>query len=362
MEQRVCERDETHIETRITDYSGPDYTLKPDKTKLRFEWTYGQEPTPQTITFKSTGRDNILAITDAVDENSYVSSSPEGMTLTIVPQGIMTDCEGTMSFALTASTANGETIDITELDMALTCNVKKTDKKFTLTVEEGVATTGTLVGNNYMLDTNWGNKLQVRGGVAIRLEPDDEWRKDFLHWEVVEDASNLLRDEYDLERAGGWGPSSSPTYGNRWTYMSPNDVTVRAIYKKNEPTMAFSETEVTASMEMPFIEPRLRTTPGGLKVTYNSSDESVAKANATTGEIIFRGAGITTITATFAGNAHYSPATATYTLIAPQDFIDGIQTLSGSTKGEGMYNLAGQRVGEKYKGIVIENGRKMLKK
>ncbi|MBQ7526732.1 MAG: hypothetical protein IJT11_03265, partial [Bacteroidaceae bacterium] len=69
MEQRVCERDETHVETRLTDYSGPDYRLKPNKTRLRFEWTYGQQPPTQTIDLKSIGRDSIVAITYAIEEN-----------------------------------------------------------------------------------------------------------------------------------------------------------------------------------------------------------------------------------------------------------------------------------------------------
>ena len=362
MEQRVCERDPSHIETRITDYSGPDYRLKPDKTKLRFEWTYGDPIPSQTITFMSIGRNDIHNLTYAIEENDLADVSFEGLTLTITPKDFADDYESALTFDLRSLDENGENIYITLPEMYLSCHVKKTAEKYTLTVEDGVATTGTLVGNNYVLDTNWGNKLQVRGGVPIRLEPDDEWRKDFIHWEVVEDASNLLRDEYDLEQTGGWGSSSSPTYGNRWTHMSPNDVTVRAIYKKNEPTMAFSETEVTASMETPFMEPRLRTNPGGLKVTYSSSDNSVAKANATTGEISFLKAGIVTITATFAGNTHYSPATATYTLKVPQDFIDGIETVYGSPKNEATYNLAGQKVGKDYKGIVITNDRKFLRK
>ncbi|MBR4129765.1 MAG: Ig-like domain repeat protein [Bacteroidaceae bacterium] len=363
MEQRVCERDETHIETRITDYSGPDYSLKPDKTKLRFEWTYGQQPTPQTITFKSTGRDNIQTLTYAIEENDLADVNFEGLTLTITPKNIVEDYESALTFDIRSLDENGETIYLSSPEISLTCIVKKTEEKYTLTVEDGVATTGTLVGNNYVLDTNTSSKLQVRGGVPIRLEPEDQWRKDFLHWEVVEDASNLLRDEYDVERAGGWGPSTSPTYGNRWTYMSPNNVTVRAIYKKNEPTMAFSETAVTANMDIPFMEPRLRTTPGGLKVTYSSSNGSVANVNPQTGEISFLKAGITTITATFDGNAHYLPATATYTLTVPQDFIDGVSNVNANVNlNEGTYNLAGQRVSEKYKGIVITNGRKLLKK
>lgn len=146
MEQRVCERDETHIETRITDYSGPDYTLKPDKTKLRFEWTYGEPAPSQTITFKSTGRDNIHALTYAIEQNDLVDVSFEGLTLTVTPKGIVEDYESAMTFDFIATDANGETIDLSSPEMYLTCNVKKTSKKFNLIVEDGVATTGTLVG------------------------------------------------------------------------------------------------------------------------------------------------------------------------------------------------------------------------
>ena len=363
MEQRVCERDETHVETRLTDYSGPDYRLKPNKTRLRFEWTYGQQPPTQTIDLKSIGRDSIVAITYAIEENVIAEVSFDGFTLNVTPKDITTDYESPMAFDLITRSADGETVYLNIPDLTMTCHVKKTEEKYTLTVEDGVATTGTLVGNNFVLDTNCGNKLQVRGGVPIRLEPDDEWRKDFIHWEVVEDASNFLRDIFDLEQIGGWGPSSSPTYGNRWTYMSSNDVTVRAIYKKNVPTMAFTKTEVTARMDADM--PKLRTSPGNLPVTYSSSDESVAKVNAQTGAISFMKAGIVTITAAFAGNTHYLPATATYSLKIPQDFIDGIAEIDAHNNvnlDEKTYNLSGQRVGKGYKGIVVTAGKKHLKK
>ena len=363
MERRICERDETHVETRLTDYSGPDYRLKPNKTRLRFEWTYGQQPPTQTIDLKSIGRDSIVAITYAIEENVIAEVSFDGFTLNITPKDITTDYESPMAFDLITRSADGETVYLNIPDLTMTCHVKKTEEKYTLTVEDGVATTGTLVGNNFVLDTNCGNKLQVRGGVPIRLEPDDEWRKDFIHWEVVEDASNFLRDIFDLERIGGWGPSSSPTYGNRWTHMSANDVTVRAIYKKNVPTMAFTKTEVTARMDADM--PKLRTSPGNLPVTYSSSDESVAKVNAQTGAISFMKAGIVTITAAYAGNTHYLPATATYSLKIPQDFIDGIAEIDAHNNvnlDEKTYNLSGQRVGKGYKGIVVTARKKHLKK
>lgn len=44
--------------------------------------------------------------------------------------------------------------------------------------------------------------------------------------------------------------------------------------------------------------------------------------------------------------------------------VDGIDTptVNVSQKKQGTYNLAGQRVGDSYKGIVIENGRKVVRK
>ena len=52
-----------------------------------------------------------------------------------------------------------------------------------------------------------------------------------------------------------------------------------------------------------------------------------------------------------------------WVVIASQDYIDGVQTLSSSPlKGEGIYNLAGQKVGNDYKGIVIIGNKKYLKK
>ena len=335
MEQRVCERDETHIETRLTDYSGPDYRLKPDKTRLYFEWTYGDPVPSQTITFRSVGRNEIQALTYAMEENGLMDVSFDGLTLTATPKDIVEDYECHLTFDLRANDANGETIYLPAPEMTLTCKVKKTPAKYTLTVIDGVATTGTIVRNTYVPDANTSSKLQVRGGVPIRLEPDDQWRKDFLHWEVVEDASNLLRDQYDIEETGGMGPSSSPTYGNRTTYMSANNVTVRAVYKKNTAEMSFSQTAVTASSNAPFVQPTLRKSHSSMKVTYSSSDESVATVDAKTGAVTFCGPGTTTITATSAETAHYTSATASYTLTLPTALdwveVNGVYFALGST-------------------------------
>ena len=76
-------------------------------------------------------------------------------------------------------------------------------------------------------------------------------------------------------------------------------------------------------------------------------------------------AGIVTITAAFAGNTHYLPATATYSLKIPQDFIDGIAEIDAQNNvnlDEKTYNLSGQRVGKDYKGIVVTAGKKHMRK
>lgn len=319
MEQRHCLYDDEHVETRLTDYSGPDYRLKPNKTRLRFEWTYGDPIPSQTITFKSIGRNEIHNFTYAIEENCLVDVSFEGLTLTITPKGIVDDYESALTFDLQSLDENGEKIYISSPEMYLSCHVKKTEEKYTLTVEDGMATTGTLVGNNFVLDTNWGNKLQVRGGVPIRLEPEENWRKDFLHWQVVEDASNLLRDEHDLERTGGWGSSSSPTYGNLWTYMSPNNVTVRAIYRKNVPSLTFKEKIVTASVGATVAAPQLQKSPGNLAVTYKSSNEQVATVDAETGQVTMLKEGTATIIATSRSNKHYTAGKATFLVTTSQE-------------------------------------------
>lgn len=53
-----------------------------------------------------------------------------------------------------------------------------------------------------------------------------------------------------------------------------------------------------------------------------------------------------------------------WVVIASQDYITGVESISDSPlKGEGgVYNLAGQKVGDGYRGIVIKEGRKIIRK
>ena len=77
--------------------------------------------------------------------------------------------------------------------------------------------------------------------------------------------------------------------------------------------MAFIPLEVNATVGDELEEPMLLN-PEQLSVTYSSSDPSVATVDALTGDLTLVAAGITTITATFAGNEEYLPIEASYTL------------------------------------------------
>ena len=94
-------------------------------------------------------------------------------------------------------------------------------------------------------------------------------------------------------------------------------------------TMSFSPASVTATIGEDFTEPTLTTNPAGLAVTYASSAPSVATVNETTGEVTLVAAGVTTITAIFAGNNTYNGGTASYTLTVKSD--SGQPSLAGDT-------------------------------
>lgn len=77
--------------------------------------------------------------------------------------------------------------------------------------------------------------------------------------------------------------------------------------------ISFAQDSYTALSNAAFDAPTLNN-PNSLSVTYSSTTPSVATINETTGAITVIGEGATTIEATFAGDATYRAATASYTL------------------------------------------------
>ena len=109
---------------------------------------------------------------------------------------------------------------------------------------------------------------------------------------------------------------------------------------------------------------RTLTNPHNVSVTYSSSNTAVATVNQQ-GAVTIVGAGVATITATFAGNSDYLAGSASYKLIVtePEPDPTGINNASvDAADAEDSYNLSGQKVEEGYQGIVIKNGKKYLKK
>ena len=65
----------------------------------------------------------------------------------------------------------------------------------------------------------------------------------------------------------------------------------------------------------------------------------------------------------FIVDASGNPVVNDWVVIGSQDYITGLQSLSDSPSKDGStYNLAGQKVGEDYKGIVVRDGKKVLRR
>ena len=322
-------------ETRVTDYSGPDYTIKPDKSTIRFEWVFGEEPPSQTITFRSIGRNKVHAITK-LDFSSYADNffdyTFNNMSVTITPKPVTYSIRCGVSeldevdIVQKVLTDEGEVVLRETPCFTIFRKVNKTPEKYTLTVEDGLAATAT--PDEYgdlppKQNSSWSKKLLVRGGQVIMPEPEEEWQDDFLRWEIVGNNKGLEHVQNSSDK-------------NAFFIMPCHDVTIRAVYKKKAASMAFSEKIVRAGMGTVLNTPKLQKSPGNIAVTYKSSDESVARVDALTGTPTILREGSATIIATFAGNAHYTSARTTYLLTTSRDELVAYDL---AVSGVGVYNI-----------------------
>ena len=83
--------------------------------------------------------------------------------------------------------------------------------------------------------------------------------------------------------------------------------------KKNL-TVSFTNATANATMGSSFTAPTANVSVDGKTVTYESSDTSVATVNSSTGAVTLVAAGKATITAKFAGDTDYNPASGSYEL------------------------------------------------
>ena len=230
-EKRTCGLcDITQV--RAGDYSGPDYELKADKTKVHFDFTYGEKVEPILVTYESVGRDKISAITrmdldiigtDVMYHVKVLNKYQAEISIAypaLVMENQEYDSNGTgtrelMYVAGVAETNDGH--DVTAPTVDITASVRKTTSTYKLTVTGGKAVSGSRTGS----------ALELHGGDEFTLKPDRP--ADFVRWEITADASGML-----AEYIGTWGmwmdwggwTGSSPRL-----YMSPNNVTIKAVYK-----------------------------------------------------------------------------------------------------------------------------------
>ena len=100
---------------------------------------------------------------------------------------------------------------------------------------------------------------------------------------------------------------------------------------REDAQLSFSSATATATVGEPFTAPQLTKNPSDITVTWSSSDQDVAYIYQDSGEIRIKKAGTTTITAKFAGNSQYKPASAIYVLTVNPSYEI---TLQGVTDGK----------------------------
>ena len=124
--------------------------------------------------------------------------------------------------------------------------------------------------------------------------------------------------------------------------------TINIVDSRSEAGLAWSKSEVDIELDAADGEYTLPTltNPNNVTVTYSSSNEDVAVVDDTTGEVVVETSaeGTATITATFAGNSTYKPATVSYTITISDpnardgsvehpynvaDIIEGVSNTSG---------------------------------
>ena len=105
----------------------------------------------------------------------------------------------------------------------------------------------------------------------------------------------------------------SAAFAGNDTYGA-NTISYTLTVNKYQPKITFASTSVTVKLGEDFTPPKVTTDPKDLEFVYTSSDENVAKVDASTGEVTIVGSGTTRITATFNATRNYHYVAAYYDL------------------------------------------------
>lgn len=115
--------------------------------------------------------------------------------------------------------------------------------------------------------------------------------------------------------------------------------------------LSFSATSASVVLGEPFTAPTL-TNPHNVTVTWASSNTAVATVSQQ-GVVTPVGAGVTTISAAFAGNADYLQGSAAYQLTVTEPEPDGISSLRADGGQVEYYTTSGERMTKPGKGLYI---------
>ena len=113
----------------------------------------------------------------------------------------------------------------------------------------------------------------------------------------------------------------SAAFAGNDTYGA-NTISYTLTVNKFQPKITFASTSVTAKVGEGFTPPKVTTDPKDLEFVYTSSDENVAKVDASSGEVTIVGSGTTRITATFNATRNYHYASSYYDLtVEDNDYL-----------------------------------------
>ena len=125
-------------------------------------------------------------------------------------------------------------------------------------------------------------------------------------------------DKGNITLVGAGQTTIKAKFAGNNTYDAAEASYVLTVSKNKEHGLAFSETTALATLDEDFTPPTLAN-PNQLPVTYSSSDTNVATVD-DEGHITLVSAGVTTISANFAGNTIYEKASVSYELTVKKNY------------------------------------------
>ena len=239
-----------------------------------------------TIVVTSSNVDTFYLASEIVDGESYM----------IVSGGYAMTLEGTTLGAVSVTDIDG-TIMISAEEVALF------EAAAHVEYYEGTSPAGhfTLSNGGAYLQRYSNSTTQTLELGAI---PDTKkyyvWEYDGEHFYHISSSSNTFYVGYD----SGWAFIYQSPFPNTYLYSTTKQLLPQRL--------SFSAASVSCVLGEPFTAPVL----SGVETTvsYQSSDESVATVDSSTGEVTIVGLGETVITATAAANEEYNAGSASYTL------------------------------------------------